>query len=108
MSRAHGTLRMFDANEDGRVSVDEYLTFFNFLSQVGWGGVGGGGGRRGGRDPRGGGGRGGCVSIDEYLSLFSPIISPLPRTWTTPSPTTCCFALPQLNSEHTQNYEDTV
>lgn len=33
VSRAHGTLRMFDANEDGRVSVDEYLTFFNFLAQ---------------------------------------------------------------------------
>lgn len=59
MSRAHGTLRMFDANEDGRVSVDEYLTFFNFLAQVGGGGDrnvassrwgrGGGGGRGGGR-----------------------------------------------------------
>ncbi|KAG2449861.1 hypothetical protein HYH02_005384 [Chlamydomonas schloesseri] len=33
LERARGTLRMFDTNEDGRVSLDEFLAVFDFLSQ---------------------------------------------------------------------------
>ncbi|PNW70413.1 hypothetical protein CHLRE_17g718750v5 [Chlamydomonas reinhardtii] len=33
LERAHGTLRMFDTNEDGRVSADEFLGVFEFLGQ---------------------------------------------------------------------------
>ncbi|KXZ48429.1 hypothetical protein GPECTOR_28g837 [Gonium pectorale] len=32
INRAKGTLQMFDSNEDGRVSLDEFLTFFEFLA----------------------------------------------------------------------------
>ncbi|PNH09211.1 putative calcium-binding protein CML23 [Tetrabaena socialis] len=33
LERARGTLRMFDTNEDGRVSMDEFLSVFEFLGQ---------------------------------------------------------------------------